>query len=56
MSSYAVVLSDLGALFVRKRIAYMVIGGIAVDYWGIQRLTLDVDIALAFDPRDVTPL
>lgn len=56
MSSFAVVLSELAALFEREEVAYMVIGGLAVDYWGVQRVTHDVDIALAFDPRDVTPL
>lgn len=56
VSSFAVVLSELAALFERERIAYMVIGGLAVDYWGVQRVTHDVDIALAFDPRNVRPL
>jgi predicted nucleotidyltransferase len=56
VSDFRDVLSGLAAVFERERIDYMVIGGLAVSLWGTQRSTMDVDITVVTDPRDVTRL
>ncbi len=53
---FTTTLQDLAELFERESIGYMVIGGLAVGIWGIQRDTRDVDIAVAVDGRTAGPL
>lgn len=36
-----------------KKIEYVLIGGIAVNLWGIERATGDIDVALAMDSTNV---
>jgi predicted nucleotidyltransferase len=36
-----------------KKIAYILIGGIAVNLWGIERATGDIDLALAMDRANI---
>lgn len=53
---FVTTLQELAELFEREKTGYMVIGGLAVGIWGIQRDTRDVDIAVAVDSRAVGPL
>jgi predicted nucleotidyltransferase len=53
---FEVALVELAETFEHERLDYMVIGGLAVIVWGTQRLTKDVDIALAIDPWNVPQL
>ena len=53
---FEIVLLELADAFERERIGYMVIGGLAVGVWGVQRLTKDADIAVAIDPNDAGEL
>jgi len=36
-----------------SRLRYMLVGGIAVNYWGFPRATLDIDLAVALETADV---
>lgn len=56
MSDFRDVLVGLAEVFARERIDYMVIGGLAVSLWGTQRSTMDVDVTVVTDPRDLTRL
>jgi hypothetical protein len=37
----------------RLRIPYMLIGGLAVSLWGEPRSTLDVDVTIWVEPKDI---
>lgn len=43
------------ALFEKKRVAYMLMGGLASRTWGLPRATFDVDFTLAMGPDQVAP-
>ncbi len=47
------VLADVARRLHSARIPYMVIGGLANAVWGVPRSTLDIDITVLLDPRDV---
>lgn len=49
-------LEELVDFFDSHGIDYMVMGGIAVRFWGIPRPTFDLDFTLAVEPEDVPPL
>ena len=40
----------------QAKMAYMFVGGLAVNYWGIPRTTIDVDIVIALQPEAVLRL
>lgn len=37
----------------KKNIRYVLIGGVAINLWGIERATGDIDLALAMDPNNI---
>lgn len=49
-------LEDLIDIFDTGGIEYMVMGGIAVRFWGIPRPTFDLDFTLASAPEDIPSL
>jgi hypothetical protein len=55
-NAFETILLELAEVFDRERIDYMVIGGLAVGVWGVQRYTKDADIAVAVDAHEVGPL
>jgi len=50
---YKVLVQRLIDVFAQGNMAYMFVGGLAVNYWGIPRTTLDVDIVIALRPETV---
>lgn len=42
--SFEKIISNIVALFKKAKIPYMLVGGIAVAYWGYPRQSLDIDI------------
>jgi Nucleotidyl transferase AbiEii toxin, Type IV TA system len=44
---------DLFGALARHRVRYVVVGGLALNLHGVERATMDVDLALALDPLNV---
>jgi hypothetical protein len=44
---------DLFRALERHRVRYVVVGGLALNLHGVERATMDVDLALALDPSNV---
>lgn len=44
---------DLFRALQREEVRYLVVGGLAVNLYGVQRATMDVDLMLAFDSDNV---
>lgn len=55
MSSFALqnLLHKLITLFEENKIEYMVMGGVAVRFWGIPRPTFDLDFTLSISPNNI---
>lgn len=49
-------LLKLARFFEHRRIAYMVIGGVANLFWGIPRTTLDIDVTIQVNETAILPL
>lgn len=47
---------ELFATLARHRVAYVVIGGLAVALHGIERATMDIDISIALDTKNLEAL
>ena len=45
---------DLFRALQRENVRYLVVGGLAVNLYGVQRATMDVDLMLAFDSENVS--
>jgi hypothetical protein len=48
--------TDLFAAFARHRVAYVLIGGLAVSLHGIERATMDIDVTVAMTPDNLAAL
>ena len=44
---------DLFGALERHRVRYVVVGGLALNLHGVERATMDVDLAIALDPSNV---
>lgn len=44
---------DLFGALARHRVRYVVVGGLALNLHGVERATMDVDLAIALDPLNV---
>lgn len=42
--------SEIGHFLEERGIPYLIIGGLALQYWGEPRLTRDVDLTILVDP------
>lgn len=47
---------DLFAAFARHRVAYVLVGGLAVSLHGIERATMDIDVTVAMTPENLAAL
>jgi len=47
---------DLFAALARHEVDYLLIGGLAVSLYGVERATMDVDITVAMNPNNLTHL
>ena len=56
MTRLEAALLDLAAFLVESRIPYMVIGGFANLYWGVERFTRDLDVTIEVDDAELDDL
>ena len=53
---YSRLVRTLIGLFRQNKIPYMIVGGLAVNYWGMPRATFDIDLVIALQPQDIPQL
>lgn len=56
MPTISKVLIKLIKILNRLKVSYMVVGGFAVNYYGLPRATVDIDLAISVDPKSIKNL